>query len=130
MSTYLVGDIQGCFDDLCDLLEQAHFNPQQDELWLSGDLVARGPQSLETLRFVKGLGDRATTVLGNHDLHLLTVANGLAKVKSRDKIQPILDAPDRDELLEWLRQQPLLAEHPQYLFVMLMPVFLLNGIFR
>ncbi|GAB3528033.1 bis(5'-nucleosyl)-tetraphosphatase (symmetrical) ApaH [Photobacterium alginatilyticum] len=118
MSTYLVGDIQGCFDDLCDLLEQAEFNPQQDELWLSGDLVARGPKSLETLRFVKELGDRATTVLGNHDLHLLAAANGLAKAKSRDKVQPILDAPDRDELLEWLRRQPLLAEHPQHPFAM------------
>lgn len=118
MSTYLVGDIQGCFDDLCDLLEQAQFDPHHDELWLAGDLVARGPKSLETLRFVKELGNKATTVLGNHDLHLLAVASGLAKVKSRDKIQPILDAPDREELLEWLRQQPLLAEHPQLPFVM------------
>ncbi|MCW8330307.1 bis(5'-nucleosyl)-tetraphosphatase (symmetrical) ApaH [Photobacterium sp. SDRW27] len=118
MSTYLVGDIQGCFDDLCFLLEQADFNPQYDELWLSGDLVARGPKSLETLRFVKGLGSNATTVLGNHDLHLLAVANGIAKVKSKDKIQPILDAPDREELLEWLRHQPLLAAHPRHPFVM------------
>ena len=118
MSTYLVGDIQGCFDDLRFLLEQANFNPQHDELWLSGDLVARGPKSLETLRFVKSLGNNATTVLGNHDLHLLAVAHGLAKAKRKDKIQPILDAPDREELLAWLRRQPLLAEHPRHPFVM------------
>lgn len=118
MSTYLVGDIQGCFDDLRYLLDMAGFDPQYDELWLSGDLVARGPKSLETLRFVKSLGDKATTVLGNHDLHLLAVANGLAKAKSKDKTQPILDAPDREELLDWLRRQPLLAEHPRHPFVM------------
>ncbi|MGF1700685.1 bis(5'-nucleosyl)-tetraphosphatase (symmetrical) ApaH [Photobacterium makurazakiensis] len=118
MSTYLVGDIQGCFDDLCELLDQANFNSQQDELWLAGDLVARGPKSLETLRFVKGLGHQATTVLGNHDLHLLAVANGIAKSKPKDKTQAILDAPDRDELLDWLRHQPLLAEHPTHQLVM------------
>ncbi|UXI01008.1 bis(5'-nucleosyl)-tetraphosphatase (symmetrical) ApaH [Photobacterium sp. TY1-4] len=118
MATYLVGDIQGCFDDLCDLLDQANFNPQHDELWLSGDLVARGPKSLETLRYVKSLGDKATVVLGNHDLHLLAAAHGLAKVKKRDQVQPILDAPDRDVLLDWLRHRPVLAEHPEHPFVM------------
>ncbi|WP_036820589.1 bis(5'-nucleosyl)-tetraphosphatase (symmetrical) ApaH, partial [Photobacterium sanctipauli] len=118
MATYLVGDIQGCFDDLCQLLEQAQFDPNHDELWLAGDLVARGPKSLETLRFVKSLGSQATTVLGNHDLHLLAVANGIAKNKPRDKIQAILDAPDSEALLTWLRQQPLLAEHPTHPFVM------------
>ncbi|WP_064606011.1 symmetrical bis(5'-nucleosyl)-tetraphosphatase [Photobacterium sp. J15] len=118
MSTYLVGDIQGCLDDLRFLLDEAEFDPHNDELWLSGDLVARGPKSLETLRFVKSLGNKATTVLGNHDLHLLAVSQGLAKVKIRDKIQPILDAPDSDELLDWLRHQPLLAEHPDHPFIM------------
>lgn len=118
MATYLVGDIQGCFDDLQDLLEQACFHPQHDELWLAGDLVARGPKSLETLRFVKNLGSQATMVLGNHDLHLLAAAHGLAKVKKRDQVQPILDAPDRDALLDWLRHQPLLAEHRKHPFVM------------
>ncbi|PSW10588.1 bis(5'-nucleosyl)-tetraphosphatase [Photobacterium rosenbergii] len=118
MSTYLVGDIQGCLDDLRQLLDTASFDPQHDQLWLTGDLVARGPLSLETLRFIKGLGKQATTVLGNHDLHLLAVAQGIAKNKPKDKLQPILDAPDRDELLNWLRQQPLLAEHPEFPFVM------------
>ncbi|MDO6499826.1 symmetrical bis(5'-nucleosyl)-tetraphosphatase [Photobacterium sanguinicancri] len=118
MATYLVGDIQGCLDDLRYLLDQAQFNPLNDELWLAGDLVARGPQSLETLRFVKNLGKSATTVLGNHDLHLLAVAEGIAKCKAKDKTQAILDADDSQELLEWLRQQPLLAEHPKYSFVM------------
>ncbi|KHT65540.1 bis(5'-nucleosyl)-tetraphosphatase [Photobacterium gaetbulicola] len=118
MSTYLVGDIQGCLDDLRQLLDTAGFNPHQDQLWLTGDLVARGPQSLETLRFVKSLGQQATTVLGNHDLHLLAVAEGIAKNKAKDKLQAILDAPDSDELLHWLRHQPLLAEHPTLSFVM------------
>lgn len=118
MATYLVGDIQGCFDDLCHLLDQARFDPECDELWLAGDLVARGPKSLDTLRFVKALGSRATTVLGNHDLHLLAIANGIAKPKAKDKIQAILDAPDSAELLDWLQRQPLLAEHPSLPFVM------------
>ncbi|GAL06962.1 Bis(5'-nucleosyl)-tetraphosphatase [Photobacterium aphoticum] len=106
MSTYLAGDIQGCLDDLQVLLDTAQFNPAQDTLWLTGDLVARGPRSLDTLRFVHQLGDRATTVLGNHDLHLLAVAHGIARNKPRDKLQPILDAPDRDALMHWLRHQP------------------------
>ncbi|MFE8730782.1 bis(5'-nucleosyl)-tetraphosphatase, partial [Aeromonas hydrophila] len=72
----------------------------------------RGPDSLNTLRFVKDLGNRAVTVLGNHDLHLLAVANGVAPLKKKDKLQSLMDAPDRDELLEWLRHRPLLAEHP------------------
>ncbi len=118
MATYLVGDIQGCLDDLLSLLDQAQFHPNHDELWLAGDLVARGPQSLETLRFVKSLGKSAITVLGNHDLHLLAVAEGIARCKAKDKTQAILDADDSQELLEWLRQQPLLAEHPKYSFVM------------
>ena len=118
MSTYLVGDIQGCFDDLCQLLEQAGFDAEHDELWLAGDLVARGPKSLETLRFVRSLGPRAVIVLGNHDLHLLAVANGIAKSKPKDLLQPLLDAPDCDELLNWLRHQPLMAEHPTHPFVM------------
>ena len=118
MATYLVGDIQGCLDDLLILLEQVHFNPNQDQLWLTGDLVARGPKSLETLRFVKELGQAAITVLGNHDLHLLAVSQGIAKVKAKDKTAPIFEAPDSQELIHWLRHQPLLAKHPQHNFIM------------
>jgi len=118
MATYFVGDIQGCFDDLQHLLQQANFDPRQDKLWLTGDLVARGPKSLETLRFVKQLGPAAVTVLGNHDLHLLAIDAGLAKLNSRDKTQAIFAAEDKDELLLWLRQQPLLAYHDVFNIIM------------
>ncbi|WP_394145743.1 bis(5'-nucleosyl)-tetraphosphatase (symmetrical) ApaH [Vibrio atypicus] len=114
MSTYIVGDIQGCFDELQLLLEQANFNPQQDTLWLAGDLVARGPKSLETLRFIKSLRQSAKVILGNHDLHLLAVSLGIHKVKNKDKTAPIFEAEDKDELLNWLRNQPLLAEHDEF----------------
>ncbi|PMJ92277.1 symmetrical bis(5'-nucleosyl)-tetraphosphatase [Vibrio sp. 10N.261.55.A7] len=114
MSTYIVGDIQGCLDELQCLLKQAQFDPKMDQLWITGDLVARGPKSLETLRFIKGLGSAAQIILGNHDLHLLGVSLGIHKVKSKDKTAPIFSAPDKDELLTWLRHQPLLAEHPDF----------------
>ncbi|KJG14216.1 symmetrical bis(5'-nucleosyl)-tetraphosphatase [Photobacterium iliopiscarium] len=118
MATYLVGDIQGCLPDLKKLLAQANFDPQNDHLWLAGDLVARGPESLETLRFVKALGDHATVILGNHDLHLLAVSHQLARAKKSDNIHQIFSAEDGPELLNWLRHQPLLAEHPHYPLVM------------
>lgn len=108
MTTYAIGDVQGCFDALQALLEKIRFDPVHDTLWFTGDLVNRGPQSLETLRFVSGLGERAVTVLGNHDLHLLAVANGTAKRKKQDTLDEILTAPDRDPLLDWLRHRPLL----------------------
>ena len=108
MATFAVGDIQGCFNSFERLLDKCGFNPAVDRLWLVGDLVNRGPKSLETLRFVKGLGDSAVTVLGNHDLYLLMVAEGGVKGRGKDDtLQPILDAPDCDELLHWLRHQPL-----------------------
>jgi len=108
MSTYAIGDIQGCFDSFQRLLDECGFDPAGDQLWLVGDLVNRGPKSLETLRFVKQLGDAAITVLGNHDLYLLMAAHGGAKKRGKDDtIQPILDAPDCEELLDWLRHQPL-----------------------
>ena len=108
MATYAIGDIQGCFNSLQRLLDKCAFDPARDRLWLVGDLVNRGPKSLETLRFIKGLGPAALTVLGNHDLYLLMVAHGGAKGRGKDDtLQPILDAPDRDELLDWLRQQAL-----------------------
>ncbi len=108
MTTYAIGDVQGCFDALQALLEKIRFDPARDTLWFTGDLVNRGPQSLETLRFVSGLGERAVTVLGNHDLHLLAVANRTAKRKKQDTLDEILTAPDRDPLLDWLRHRPLL----------------------
>lgn len=106
MTTYAIGDIQGCYDALQNLLHKIAFQPGRDRLLLTGDLVNRGPQSLEVLRFVKSLGSSAITVLGNHDLHLLAVAHGGTQ-KPRDTLQPVLNAPDRDELLSWLQQQPL-----------------------
>lgn len=108
MTTYAIGDIQGCYDELLQLLERIHFEPQQDTLWFVGDLVNRGHQSLESLRFIKGLGDSAITVLGNHDLHLLALATANRSPKKKDTLHEILDAPDRDELLHWLRHRPLI----------------------
>lgn len=90
MATYIVGDLQGCFDELQLLLQKVDFNPQQDELWLVGDLVARGDKSLECLRFVKSLGESAKMVLGNHDLHLISTALGLKSVKKKIGSMPFL----------------------------------------
>ena len=117
MATYAVGDIQGCFASLQALLEKCSFSPEFDRLWLVGDLVNRGPRSLETLRFVKGLGDRAVTVLGNHDLSLLMAAEGFGKRHRSDTIDDILAAPDRDELLHWLRYQCLMHVQGDYAMV-------------
>ena len=117
MSTYAIGDLQGCFDSLQALLTKIDFDRASDELWLVGDLVNRGPLSLECLRFVSSLGTGATVVLGNHDLHLLAVADGVSKIGKRDTIQAILDAPDRDDLLAWLRRQKLLHVDGDYVMV-------------
>ncbi|GEA60429.1 bis(5'-nucleosyl)-tetraphosphatase (symmetrical) ApaH [Vibrio comitans] len=114
MSNYLVGDIQGCLDELLLLLEEVNFDPQQDILWVAGDLVARGPKSLETLRFIRSMGDSAKVVLGNHDLHLIAVSLGIHKAKPKDQTLPIFDAEDCSELIDWLRHQPLLVEHPEF----------------
>lgn len=108
MAVYAVGDIQGCFDEFRRLLDQIRFDPAKDRLWLVGDLVNRGPKSLETLRFVRDLGPVATTVLGNHDLYLIAVANGRSLGRGRHTLDAVLAAPDRDELLDWLCQRPLL----------------------
>lgn len=108
MATYAIGDVQGCYDSLCRLLERCCFDPASDRIWLVGDLVNRGPRSLETLRLIKSLGPAALTVLGNHDLYLLMVAEGGAKFRAKDDtLQAIFDAPDAAELMLWLRQQPL-----------------------
>lgn len=117
MATYAVGDIQGCFASLQALLEKCSFSPEFDHLWLVGDLVNRGPRSLDTLRFVKSLGDRAVTVLGNHDLSLLMAAEGFGKRHRSDTIDDILAAPDRDELLHWLRHQRLMHVQGDYAMV-------------
>ncbi|MDB5986988.1 MAG: symmetrical bis(5-nucleosyl)-tetraphosphatase [Nevskia sp.] len=118
MATYAIGDLQGCLTPLKHLLEKLRFDPVQDQLWFAGDLVNRGPESAATLRFVRALGSSASVVLGNHDLHLLAVANGRRSGR-RDTLDDILHAPDRDELLDWLRQQPLLVEDAEHGIAML-----------
>lgn len=114
MATYVIGDIQGCYDELRRLLDSLDFDPGQDRLWFTGDLVNRGPDSLATLRFVKSLGASAITVLGNHDLHLLAAAVDPEQLRHGDaSLRPVLGAPDCVDLLDWLRWQPLLHEDPQ-----------------
>jgi bis(5'-nucleosyl)-tetraphosphatase (symmetrical) len=108
MARYAIGDIQGCCDELKALLARCKFSADRDQIWFVGDLVNRGPKSLETLRFVRALGANATVVLGNHDLHLLALAYGSKrKPKEGDTLAAVLDAPDRDQLLEWLLGRPL-----------------------
>jgi len=109
MAVYAIGDLQGCYDEFRALLDRLAFYPARDRLWLTGDLVNRGPGSLATLRFVRALGDAAITVLGNHDLHLLAVASSAGRgLRRGDTLDGILAAPDRDELLHWLERRPLL----------------------
>ena len=110
MAIYAIGDIQGCYDDFVRLLDRIEFEPARDRLWLTGDLVNRGPDSLKVLRRVYGLGSAALTVLGNHDLHLLAAvyAPGYRTRDKRDSFNDVLQAPDREELLDWLRRRPLL----------------------
>jgi bis(5'-nucleosyl)-tetraphosphatase (symmetrical) len=118
MATYAIGDVQGCFTALRALLDKIGFSAGRDRLWLVGDLVNRGPESLETLRFVRDLGPAATTVLGNHDLYLLMVAHGAIRNRGKDDtLQAVLDAPDRDELLAWLRTRPLMHVEQGYAMV-------------
>ncbi len=119
MSLYAIGDVQGCYDDLQRLIERIQFDPARDHLWFVGDLVNRGPGSLEVLRYIAKLGDSATTVLGNHDLHLLAVAAGIDKIKGGDTFEKVLAAPDRDELLDWLRHRPLMHIDPKSGFSLL-----------
>lgn len=109
MTTYAVGDLQGCHVEFVELLERLSFRPGRDVLWLAGDLVNRGPASLECLREVMALGDSARPVLGNHDLHLLAVARGGGSLKRHDTLLPILEASDRESILDWLQDLPLLV---------------------
>ena len=108
MAIYAIGDVQGCFDELKALLSQINFNSDRDQLWFCGDIVNRGPKSLETLRFVKSLEKNAITVLGNHDLHLLATAYDHQKPGKKDTFDSLLQATDAEELFDWLRHQPLL----------------------
>ena len=117
MSTYAIGDLQGCYLTLQALLDKINFDTNSDRLWFVGDLVNRGAGSLECLRFVKSLGNRAAVVLGNHDLHLLAVAEGVAKTKALDTLDEILNAPDRNMLLQWLRAQKLLHVEGKFAMV-------------
>ena len=108
MATYAIGDVQGCYDALRRLLDIVRFDPPRDTVWFVGDLVNRGPQSLQTLRFIMNLGDAAVSILGNHDLHLLVAASGYTKQYPGDTLDDILSAPDREALLHWLRHQKLM----------------------
>ena len=117
MSHYVIGDVQGCYDEFRHLLDLIAFDPSRDRVWLVGDLVNRGPDSLGVLRGVKALGAAALMVLGNHDLHLLTVAAGHRKAHRHDTLDTILRAPDRDELLTWLRTRPLVVREDNLLLV-------------
>ena len=117
MAIYAIGDIQGCYSAFRRLLDACRFDPARDRLWLVGDLVNRGPHSLAVLRFVKSLGARAVTVLGNHDLHLLVIAAGHAKQHRGDTLTAILRASDRDELLAWLRRRKFMHAEAGYAMV-------------
>ena len=118
MSVFCIGDIQGCHQELQTLLGRLAFRPGRDRLWLTGDLVNRGPASLDVLRYVKSLGDNAVMVLGNHDLHLLAVWAGASGLKCSDTLADVLAAPDARELMHWLRRQPLMHEDPDLGYVM------------
>lgn len=118
MPSYAIGDLQGCYNELQDLLNEINFNDRNDQLYFVGDLINRGKDSLACLRFVKSLPN-AKTVLGNHDLHLLAVANGVRKTHRKDTLDDILHAEDKEELFNWLRQQPLLVHEAENNFYVL-----------
>ena len=118
MSTYAIGDIQGCYSELQNLLNEINFDERRDELWFAGDLVNKGPKSLQTLRFIKTLGVNAKITLGNHDLHLLAVAKNIQPLLKKDTIQEILAADDVEELIDWLKSRPLLITDDDLNFTM------------
>ena len=117
MATYAIGDVQGCYDELRKLLGETGFRRGRDKLWFVGDLVNRGPKSLDVLRFVASLGEAAVTVLGNHDLHLIAQYEGVEKLKEQDTFQDVLDAPDARELVDWLRERPMMHVEGAYAMV-------------
>lgn len=117
MAIYAIGDVQGCYEALQRLIEHTRFDSGSDRLWFVGDLVNRGPDSLKVLRYIKSLGDSAVVVLGNHDLFLLAVAENITAMRPEDTLQAILAAPDRDELLGWLRQQRILYREHRFVLV-------------
>ncbi|MCJ8170291.1 symmetrical bis(5'-nucleosyl)-tetraphosphatase [Atopomonas sediminilitoris] len=110
MTHYAVGDLQGCLEPLHCLLKRVDFSPSRDTLWVAGDMVNRGPQSLETLRYLRGLGNAVVAVLGNHDLHLIACALVDERQRRSDTLRPILEAPDSADLIDWLRMQPLMHD--------------------
>lgn len=118
MTDYAIGDIQGCYERLRDVLDKVDFSPSRDRLWVAGDLINRGPSSLATLRYIESLGDSAVVVLGNHDLHLLAVSLGGHQTRRKDTLSDILEAPDHDRLVNWLRQQNLCVHDPARNLVM------------
>lgn len=118
MPTYAIGDIQGCADELRHLLDRIAFDPRRDRLWFAGDLVNRGPGSLEVLRLVRSLDACSVVVLGNHDLHLLALAAGNERHAKKSTLDAVLKAPDRDALLHWLRHRPLIHHDPDKRFAM------------
>ncbi|GHE92055.1 symmetrical bis(5'-nucleosyl)-tetraphosphatase [Thalassotalea profundi] len=112
MATYFVGDIQGCYQELIALLSQVNFNKKHDQLWVAGDMVARGPDSLATIEYLMSLGECVKAVLGNHDLHLLAIIAGHKKVKKQDKLTELLASPNIDKIADWLIKTPLLRKLP------------------
>ncbi len=113
MAVYAIGDIQGCYKELKKLLKKVGFDPEADMLWCVGDLVNRGPDSLKTLRYLKSLGEACVVVLGNHDIHLLSLAAGKKRHSPKDTISEVLEATDHKELIDWLRHRPLLHHDPE-----------------
>ena len=113
MAVYCIGDIHGCYDEFRHLLREMAFNPAGDELLLTGDIIGRGPKPLDTVRFIRDLGDRATFVLGNHDLNFLAIAYGFKEPKRKDLLQDLLSSPDLEDIAEWFSSAPLVFRHPR-----------------
>lgn len=119
MRDIVIGDVHGCYQGLLELLEKVKFTANSDTLWFTGDLVNRGPESANVIRFVKDLGDSAKTILGNHDFHLLSVAHGLRETRKKDFFDDVLEAKDHDTLIEWLSIQPLVQHNKIHDFIMI-----------